>query len=47
MTLHARIVRVTVVFMRCCVACEPECWKSVAPQSTQSELEGLWTIITC
>ena len=31
------------IFMR--IACDPECWKSVAPQSTQSELKGLWMTI--
>ena len=47
MTSHARIIHVTVTFMRCPIACDLECWKSFAPQSTQSELEGLWTVITC
>ena len=47
MTSHARIVHVTVIFMRCCITCDKECWNSVALQSTQSELEGLWTITMC
>ena len=35
------LVHVTVMFMLCGIACDPECWKSVTQQSTQSELEGL------
>ena len=46
-TSHARTVHVTVILMRCCIACDPERWKSVTPQSTQLELEGLWMRTTC
>ena len=31
--------RKTGIFMRCCIARDPQCWKSVVPQSTQSELD--------
>ena len=43
-TSHERIVHVAVILMRCCIAGDPECWKSVAPQLTQPELEGLWML---
>ena len=35
------IVHVTVIFMHCSIACDSECWKSVGPQSTQSEIAEL------
>ena len=40
MTSHARIIHVTVTLMRCCIACDPECWKSCSAL-TQPELEGV------
>lgn len=43
-TSHARIVHVTVIHMCCRIACDPECWESLAPHPTQPELEGLWIL---